>query len=105
MQMSLIMMDVTLVVVTGKFVIFVFCLFASSWYSFKYRSKRWRVNNVGATIDADSNENQMHLLTNLRPYTQYAIYVQTYSVALQQMGKRVGARSPILYERTSPAGK
>jgi insulin receptor len=47
----------------------------------------------------------MHLITNLQPYTQYAIYVQTYTVALQQMGKRVGARSPILYERTSPAGK
>ncbi|EFX63421.1 putative insulin receptor [Daphnia pulex] len=63
----------------------------------------WRVNNVAANLDADSDENHMHLITNLQPYTQYAIYVQTYTVALQQMGKRVGARSPILYERTSPA--
>jgi insulin receptor len=70
----------------------------------KWCSERWRVNNVAPNID-DSDENQMHLITNLQPYTQYAIFVQTYTVALQQMGKRVGARSPILYERTSPAGK
>ncbi|KAI9561261.1 putative insulin receptor [Daphnia sinensis] len=62
----------------------------------------WRVNNVAANIDGDSNEKQIHLMTNLRPYTQYAIYIQTYTVALQQMGQRIGARSPILYERTSP---
>jgi insulin receptor len=47
----------------------------------------------------------MNIITYLKPYTQYAIYVQTYTVAPQQTGKRIGARSPILYERTSPAGK
>jgi insulin receptor len=37
----------------------------------------------------------MNIITYLKPYTQYAIYVQTYTVAPQQTGKRIGARSPI----------
>ena len=47
---------------------------------------------------------ETNILTNLKPYTQYAIYVQTYTVALQTTGQRIGARSKIIYERTSPAG-
>ena len=59
------------------------------------------VDDVAAqAIEAD--ESELHMISNLKPYTQYAIYVQTYTVAPQQTGKRVGARSPIIYERTRP---
>lgn len=51
----------------------------------------------------EPNQTESHIITNLKPYTNYAIYVQTYTMASQQMGKRIGARSPIIYERTRPA--
>lgn len=95
------MTAVTLVVVMGAFLV----SFSTKIGDLRLCFLRWRVNNVAANIDGDSKEKQMHLMTNLRPYTQYAIYIQTYTVALQQMGQRIGARSPILYERTSPDGK
>ncbi|EFX62637.1 putative insulin receptor, partial [Daphnia pulex] len=63
----------------------------------------WTTIDVAANHDAEPEENEMNIITYLKPYTQYAIYVQTYTVAPQQTGKRIGARSPILYERTSPA--
>lgn len=65
---------------------------------------RWRVINVAATNDPNPKA-EIFLMTNLKPYTQYAIFVQTYTVAPQQSGKRIGARSRIIYERTKPAGK
>lgn len=63
---------------------------------------RWRVINAPATIDSSPDTEETAIITGLKPYTQYAIYVQTYTVAPQQTGKRIGARSPIFYERTSP---
>ena len=57
---------------------------------------RWTINDV----DEETN-----IITLLKPYTQYAIYVQTYTVAPQNTGKRVGARSDIIYVRTDPAGQ
>lgn len=62
------------------------------------------VDDVSAEA-TDANMSESHIITNLKPYTQYAIYVQTYTVAPQQTGKRVGARSPIIYERTRPDSK
>lgn len=59
--------------------------------------------NVPATSDPKATS-EIFLVTNLKPYTQYAIYVQTYTVAPKQSGKRIGARSKIIYERTRPAG-
>ena len=44
-------------------------------------------------------------MTELKPYTQYAIYVQTYMVAPHSASERIGARSHIIYARTEPAGK
>lgn len=39
------------------------------------------------------------ILTHLKPYTQYAFYVKTYTIATE----RSGAQSPIQYFRTLPA--
>jgi insulin receptor len=61
--------------------------------------------DVVANHDAEPNENEIAVITNLKPYTRYAVFVETSTVELLQTGKRIGARSPILYERTSPAGK
>jgi insulin receptor len=66
---------------------------------------RWTTIDVAANHDAEPEENEMNIITYLKPYTQYAIFVETLTVELLQTGKRIGARSPILYERTSPAGK
>ncbi|KAI9561263.1 putative insulin receptor [Daphnia sinensis] len=63
----------------------------------------WTTIDVPANAEAEPEENEITIITNLKPYTQYAIYVQTYTVAPQHSGKRIGARSLILYERTSPA--
>lgn len=58
----------------------------------------WKVNDVG-----QSREQKVvsHFLTHLIPYTQYAFYVKTYTIANEQHG----AQSPIQYFRTLPAGK
>ena len=53
----------------------------------------------------DDTDYEEYLLPHLKPYTQYAFYVQTYTVAPQKTGKRVGARSPIIYVRTKPSSK
>uniref|UniRef100_A0A0P5G2J5 Tyrosine-protein kinase receptor n=1 Tax=Daphnia magna TaxID=35525 RepID=A0A0P5G2J5_9CRUS len=63
----------------------------------------WTTIDVPANAEAEPEENEITIITYLKPYTQYAIYVQTYTVAPQHSGKRIGARSLILYERTSPA--
>lgn len=62
----------------------------------------WVVHDVPTNPNPDQAETR--IITKLRPYTQYAIYVQTYTVAPQATGKRAGARSPIVYDRTLPAG-
>ena len=38
----------------------------------------------------DSSHDVYLILTNLEPYTRYAIYVQAYTVALQTTGKMTG---------------
>lgn len=64
----------------------------------------WVVDDVTANQKLNETQSETHILTHLKPYTQYAIYVQTYTVAPQNTGKRVGARSPIIYARTLPGG-
>lgn len=49
----------------------------------------------------DNNSSVHYLLAQLKPYTQYAYYVKTYTVATE----RFGAQSNISYFRTSPDGK
>lgn len=53
--------------------------------------------------DKDGGELQemQHILTQLQPYTQYAFYVKTYTIATE----KVGAQSKIQYFRTYPDSK
>lgn len=41
-----------------------------------------------------------HILTHLKPFTQYAVYIKTYTLAVE----KVGAQSNIMYIRTLPGG-
>ncbi|KAB0801173.1 hypothetical protein PPYR_05527 [Photinus pyralis] len=56
----------------------------------------WRVDDVGN--QEDNNSPLHHLLAQLKPYTQYAFYVKTYTIATE----RNGAQSTIYYFRTHP---
>lgn len=40
----------------------------------------------------------VHILTQLKPFTQYAFYVKTYTIATEG----AGAQSPLQYFRTLP---
>lgn len=46
-------------------------------------------------------QEMQHILTQLLPYTQYAFYVKTYTIATE----KVGAQSKIQYFRTFPDSK
>ncbi|XP_054277589.1 insulin-like peptide receptor isoform X2 [Macrosteles quadrilineatus] len=64
----------------------------------------WRVDDVSAPEppDKDTPDHELpemqHILTQLQPYTQYAFYVKTYTIATE----KVGAQSKIQYFRTFP---
>nr|AVT56260.1 insulin receptor 1 [Boisea trivittata] len=72
----------------------------------------WRVDDVAASevpgrdsnstssMDDSSNKDHelVHILTRLKPFTQYAFYVKTYTIA----SEKSGAQSPIQYFRTDP---
>ncbi|XP_024944809.1 insulin-like receptor isoform X2 [Cephus cinctus] len=69
----------------------------------------WKVDDVGATESSDSSvplgeedsnhtEYLTHILTQLQPYTQYAYYVKTYTIATE----RSGAQSNVSYFTTFP---
>lgn len=61
----------------------------------------WRVHDVSVREDTDSSEKEVnHIITPLNPYTQYAFYVKTYTIATETRG----AQSPIQYFRTNPDG-
>jgi len=50
-------------------------------------------------LDIDKeNPQTAFILHNLKPYTKYAVYVQTYTI----LSAKTGARSPILYFVTKP---
>lgn len=59
---------------------------------------RWRVDDVPLELKQDY---YMYIMTHLKPYTQYAFYVKTYTIAAERMG----AQSPIHYVKTLPGGK
>ncbi|KAL5004286.1 hypothetical protein ScPMuIL_017742 [Solemya velum] len=59
-------------------------------------------DQIWTTKDVESNGNndtQTDFISNLKPYTQYAVYVQTYMISTAK--KR--AMSPIIYFRTAPS--
>ncbi|XP_059620313.1 insulin-like receptor isoform X2 [Phlebotomus argentipes] len=59
-------------------------------------SDGWKVDDVGR--DSGRQSSISYLLPRLEPYTQYAYYVKTYTVATEKMG----AQSDIIYFRTRP---
>ena len=50
--------------------------------------------------DEEGADNVSELLYDLNPWTQYAVYVQAYTIASSDRG----AMSPIVYFRTKPDG-
>ena len=56
-------------------------------------------HDVRPDMDADADF-VASILPNLKPYTQYAVYVQSYTIATADRG----AMSSILYFTTEPAG-
>ncbi|KAF7271558.1 hypothetical protein GWI33_015587 [Rhynchophorus ferrugineus] len=56
----------------------------------------WAVDDVANNQDKDPIQ---HILTNLKPYTRYAFYIKTYTLASEQNG----AQSKIMYFTTQPA--
>lgn len=56
---------------------------------------RWKTDDVEST---ETTEDLVALITGLKPYTQYAYYVKTYTMASESNG----AQSDINYFRTSP---
>ncbi|XP_071446667.1 insulin-like peptide receptor isoform X2 [Hetaerina americana] len=59
----------------------------------------WRVDDVSVQHDANGNLTEnTHILTHLKPFTQYAFYVKTYTIATET----TGAQSRIHYFRTAP---
>ena len=58
---------------------------------------RWKVHDHPLDIDK-ANRQTAFILHELKPYTKYAVYVQTYTI----LTAKTGARSPILYFTTLP---
>ncbi|CAK9825863.1 Insulin-like receptor [Anthophora retusa] len=61
----------------------------------------WKVDDVTASTNTTSNGKKnvhSHYLSQLKPYTQYAYYVKTYTIATE----RSGAQSNLTYFRTMP---
>lgn len=56
---------------------------------------RWHQQD---TVPGEDMETVFAILSDLRPYTQYAVYVQTYTVSSESRG----AWSPIVYFKTKP---
>jgi len=57
----------------------------------------WKVHDHPLDIDKQ-NPQTAFILHDLKPYTKYAVYVQTYTI----LSAKTGARSPILYFVTKP---
>lgn len=59
-----------------------------------------------ATTDKMINSNSSpemltHIIPNLKPYTQYALYIKTYTLAIATRG----AQSDIIYFKTKPSSE
>ncbi|XP_026277829.2 insulin-like receptor isoform X2 [Frankliniella occidentalis] len=63
----------------------------------------WSVDDVSVPDNYTMNDkpNVTHIVTNLSPYTQYASYVRTYTIARGSSSIK-GAQSKIIYFRTLP---
>lgn len=61
---------------------------------------RWKTRDMLNTPNKNSSC-ITSLLVQLRPWTQYAVFVKTYTTSNTQFG----ARSKLIYFRTAPSGK
>lgn len=59
----------------------------------------WSVIEFDDTTDANSTNEHTHIIPELKPFTQYALYIKTYTIASASRG----AQSAILYFKTQPA--
>lgn len=78
---------------TGNIFIFIILILFT-----KPKNFSWRVDDVNNPEGL--TEFVFHALTELKPYTQYAFYVRTYTIATEISG----AQSPIYYFQTKPDG-
>lgn len=62
----------------------------------------WAVDDITVQGNAHESKTVTHLFTKLEPYTQYAVYVKTYTLPGGSRTVR-GAQSDILYFRTLPS--
>lgn len=72
---------------------------------FPYLLRRWKSVDVEVPDAAGnsnvSRDNITHPITHLKPYTRYAYYVRTYTIAMETNG----AQSKIQYFTTNPSSK
>ena len=62
----------------------------------------WRTSDVTADIDQVDKASQVsEIIAHLKPFTQYAVYVQTYTIASANRG----AMSDIVYFTTMSDGQ
>ena len=62
------------------------------------QSSEWKIDYYEAT---DEEEFHNSTLSSLKPFTQYALYIKTYTIA----SERRGAQSDIIYFTTKPDSK
>ncbi|KAG8449906.1 hypothetical protein GDO86_016543 [Hymenochirus boettgeri] len=64
-------------------------------------ANNWNVVDVDLPLN---NEQEPSItLTNLKPWTQYAIYVRAITLTTEEKGRNFGAQSDVAYIRTKPA--
>ncbi|XP_053330986.1 insulin receptor-related protein [Spea bombifrons] len=61
----------------------------------------WNVLDVELPLNKDQEPSVS--LTNLKPWTQYAIYVRAITLSTAEDGQNYGAQSDVVYVRTKPA--
>lgn len=63
----------------------------------------WNVVDVELSLHNDQDPGVV--LQNLKPWTQYAIFVRAITLTTAEEGRNYGAQSEVVYIRTMPAGK
>lgn len=66
-------------------------------------AQSWNVLDVELPLSSDQEPGVT--LLNLRPWTQYAIFVRAITLTTAEEGRNYGAQSEVVYIRTMPAGK
>lgn len=66
-------------------------------------AQSWNVLDVDLPLSSEQEPGVT--LLNLRPWTQYAIFVRAITLTTAEEGRNYGAQSEVVYIRTMPAGK